>query len=105
MTCAVVLKNMREIGMSAGEQMHATLNALTPRQIEVLSLVATGKLNREIAQALGMSAGTVKVHMTAILKALKVRNRTEAAIATRDVLPLMAARAAPSPKNLPDHSG
>jgi DNA-binding NarL/FixJ family response regulator len=99
--------------MNAGGQMHAKLDALTPRQVEVLSLVAVGKLNREIAQTLGMSAGTVKVHMTAILKALKVRNRTEAAVAIRDLLPPTAARAAPVvgesasaaySNNMPDYS-
>jgi DNA-binding NarL/FixJ family response regulator len=54
--------------------------SLTPRQAEVLTLMAAGKSNKEIARELGTSTGTVKVHVTAILKALKVRNRTEAAI-------------------------
>jgi len=52
--------------------------ALTPRQAEVLTLMAAGRSNKAIAQELGMSAGTVKVHVAAILKALDVRNRTEA---------------------------
>ena len=54
---------------------------LTPRQTEVLELMSAGSSNKAIARALGMSPGTVKVHVTAILKALNARNRTEAAIA------------------------
>lgn len=54
--------------------------ALTPRQAEVLTLMAAGRSNKGIARELGMSAGTVKVHVTAILKALDVRNRTEAVV-------------------------
>lgn len=60
-----------------------TLNAseqhvLTPRQIEVLEKVAEGKSNKIIAYELGLSEGTVKLHVTAILKLLKVNNRTGA---------------------------
>jgi DNA-binding NarL/FixJ family response regulator len=57
--------------------------ALTPRQCEVLTLMAAGRSNKGIARELGMSAGTVKVHVTAILKALDVRNRTEAVVAAQ----------------------
>jgi len=68
--------------------------SLTPRQAEVLTLVAAGKSNKEIARELGMSTGTAKVHVTAILKALNVRNRTEAAI-SGPVDPATFARALP----------
>jgi DNA-binding NarL/FixJ family response regulator len=51
---------------------------LTNRQTDVLNLIADGKRNREIAQILGLSEGTVKVHVTAIFKALGVKNRTQA---------------------------
>jgi DNA-binding NarL/FixJ family response regulator len=57
--------------------------ALTPRQAEVLTLMAAGRSNKGIARELGMAAGTVKVHVTAILKALDVRNRTEAVVAAQ----------------------
>jgi DNA-binding NarL/FixJ family response regulator len=53
---------------------------LTSRQAEVLAHMAAGKSNKTIARELGMSAGTVKVHVTAILKALNVSNRTEAVV-------------------------
>lgn len=54
---------------------------LTPRQREVLDLLARGCPNKEIAQRLGMAVGTVKIHMTAILRALEVKNRTQAVLA------------------------
>ncbi len=51
---------------------------LTRRQEEVLYLLADGKSNKEIAHYLRLSEGTVKVHVTAIFKALGVKNRTQA---------------------------
>ncbi|MEW5756618.1 MAG: response regulator transcription factor [Pseudomonadota bacterium] len=54
---------------------------LTPRQIEVLHLLARGASNKEIARALGVAEGTVRIHVTAILRALNVRNRGQAAYA------------------------
>lgn len=53
---------------------------LTPRQEEVLRLLARGLANKEIASELGMSPSTVRVHVTAVLKALGVENRTQAAL-------------------------
>lgn len=55
----------------------AELN-LSERQIEVLSLMMRGKSNKAICRALALAEPTVKYHVTAILKALKVTNRTEA---------------------------
>ena len=54
---------------------------LTPRQSQVLALLAQGKSNKRICRELNLAEGTVKIHVTAILKALKVANRTQAAIA------------------------
>ncbi len=54
---------------------------LTPRQIEVLRLIAMGKSNKQIAYELGLSEGTIKLHVTAILKLLNVYNRTGAVAA------------------------
>jgi len=53
---------------------------LSERQIEVLSLAAQGKSNLEIAKHLGIAEGTVKLHMSAIFRALNVRNRSEAVL-------------------------
>jgi len=54
---------------------------LTPRQMDVLRCLAHGKSNKEIAYELGLSQGTVKIHIAAIFRAFKVRNRTQAVIA------------------------
>ncbi len=54
---------------------------LTPRQREVLALLGQGKSNKEIARVLHLAEGTVKLHVTAILKALNVNNRTRAVVA------------------------
>jgi DNA-binding NarL/FixJ family response regulator len=52
---------------------------LTSRQIDVLRLLCEGRSNKEIGRALGVSQKTVKVHVTAIFKALNVANRMQAA--------------------------
>ena len=52
---------------------------LTPRQLHVLELVAKGLTNPEIAGVLGISRATVKTHVAAVIEALDVTNRTEAA--------------------------
>jgi DNA-binding NarL/FixJ family response regulator len=54
---------------------------LTERQIEVLALMMQGKSNKAICSVLALAEPTVKNHVAAILKALKVKNRTEAAMA------------------------
>jgi NarL family two-component system response regulator LiaR len=53
---------------------------LTPRELEVLSLIAQGKSNREIAMALSISEKTVKTHVGNILGKLNLADRTQAAI-------------------------
>ncbi|MDY6898987.1 MAG: response regulator transcription factor, partial [Cyanobacteriota bacterium] len=57
-----------------------SLAELTKREKEVLRLIATGANNREIAQKLYISEGTVKNHVTNILNRLELRDRTQAAI-------------------------
>jgi DNA-binding NarL/FixJ family response regulator len=54
---------------------------LTQRQMTVLALMMQGKSNKVICRALDLAEPTVKNHVTAILKALKATNRTEAVIA------------------------
>ena len=53
---------------------------LTRREMDVLRLVAGGLSNRQVAKDLGLSAGTVKVHVSNILGKLNVSTRTEAAV-------------------------
>jgi DNA-binding NarL/FixJ family response regulator len=62
-------------------------NDLTPREQEVLKLIAKGASNREIAQFLYISEGTVKNHVTNILNRLNLRDRTQAAIFVHSFLP------------------
>ncbi|MER3397525.1 MAG: DNA-binding response regulator [Chloroflexota bacterium] len=54
--------------------------ALTPRELEVLGLVADGLSNKEIAHRLGISEHTVKFHVNTIMSKLGARSRTEAAV-------------------------
>ena len=54
---------------------------LTARQIEVLALMMQGKSNKAISRMLDVAEPTVKIHVSAILKSLRVANRTEAVIA------------------------
>jgi len=54
---------------------------LTQRQWQVLALLVQGKPNKLIGRELALAEGTVKIHVTAILKALHVSNRTQAAVA------------------------
>jgi len=58
-------------------------NVLTERQVEVLRLLSQGKPNKLIGRSLGISEGTVKIHLAAIFRALNVRNRTEAVVAAQ----------------------
>ena len=53
---------------------------LTERQIDVLKLIARGVSNKVICRELGLAERTVKAHVTAILRALKVSSRTQAAV-------------------------
>ena len=54
---------------------------LTDRQAQVLCLMVRGLTNRDIAEQLGLSEGTVKIHATAVFKTLGVNSRTQALVA------------------------
>lgn len=64
----------------AGERRIAEL---TPREAEVLALVADGRSNAEIARDLGLSLKTVQNHVSNVLTKLQVRDRTQAALRMR----------------------
>jgi DNA-binding NarL/FixJ family response regulator len=59
--------------------------ALTPRQLDVLKCLMQGQPNKLIARELGLTEGTVKIHIAAILRALQARNRTEAVVMARNL--------------------
>jgi NarL family two-component system response regulator LiaR len=54
--------------------------ALTPREVEVLALLAKGRANKEIAREMGLGSQTVKTHVSNILGKLEMRSRTQAAL-------------------------
>lgn len=58
---------------------------LTPTQIKVLAGVHSGLLNKQIAFDLGIAEATVKAHMTALMRKLNVRNRTQVAIVAQSM--------------------
>jgi DNA-binding NarL/FixJ family response regulator len=62
----------------------AVVMPLSPREREILALVATGASNKEVADRLCLAEGTVKNHVTSILAKLDVRDRTQAALRARD---------------------
>jgi DNA-binding CsgD family transcriptional regulator len=83
-----LLDELRSLGATDGSANRAATargsETLTPREREVLLLVATGRSNREIAQQLFISAKTVSVHISNVLAKLDAASRTEAvAIARR----------------------
>jgi DNA-binding NarL/FixJ family response regulator len=59
---------------------HVDLSQLTPRELEVMRLLRFGDSNREIAEQLYISEGTVKTHITHILNRLDLKNRSQLAI-------------------------
>ena len=61
-------------------QERAALVALTPRELEVLQMIAFGMTNAEAAQRLHLSVHAIKFHLAAIYRRLGVNNRTEAAV-------------------------
>ena len=74
---------LSEAGESGGHQPAGVAEGaphLTPRQQEILLLMAQGLQNRDIASSLGMLEGTVKVHVKSILQKLGVNNRTHAVV-------------------------
>jgi DNA-binding NarL/FixJ family response regulator len=60
-------------------------SGLTPRQLDVLRLLLKGQPNKLIARELGLTEGTVKIHIAAILRTLQVRNRTEAVLRANEM--------------------
>lgn len=71
---------------SAARRDEAAAAGLTERQMDVIRLLARGLPNKAIARELGVSEGTVKVHLLAVFRVLDVRNRTAAVLAAQRFL-------------------
>ncbi|MEQ1824609.1 MAG: response regulator transcription factor [Pirellula sp.] len=73
-----VLCRIRELSQAKSLEACSDANTLTQREIEVLSLVEKGMLNKEIARRLGIAVSTVKNHLHAIFEKFEVTERREA---------------------------
>lgn len=71
------LKNLEKITENTKDE---TKKGLTERQIDIVKCIAEGLSNKQIAYKLNLTEGTIKVHITIILKLLNVKNRTSAVI-------------------------
>jgi two-component system nitrate/nitrite response regulator NarP len=74
----------REAQLRDGPQASDALAALTPRERAIAGLVAQGLRNREVADELGMTEGTIKVYLHRMYDKLGVTNRTELALFVRE---------------------
>lgn len=77
MAALLDLPTLRTAYPSSGALSEPTCHGLTPRQREILTLVAHGLSNFEIADSLQISNSTVKSHVSAMLQRLELRNRTQ----------------------------
>jgi len=75
-----VLAKVVQQGENTDDSTKDPFAELTPRELEILCHVAEGQSNKVIAKNLGISDGTVKLHVKAILRKLDVHSRVEAAV-------------------------
>lgn len=75
--------SVRTTALSLTSNLSHRLDRLSNRQREVLREIGTGSSNNEIAARLHIAVNTVKIHVSTILKTLKVENRTQAALLLR----------------------
>ncbi|MFM0272744.1 response regulator transcription factor [Paraburkholderia aspalathi] len=69
-----------ELGAAQAQSSDRAFERLTPRQREVLRLLAEGKSNKQICRVLNVAEGTIKNHLYALFRQIGVSNRTEAAL-------------------------
>lgn len=77
---ALAARVIIELARTGGADEKVRVAALTPRESDVLQLVATGATNREIASALALTENTVHFHVKNILAKLHLKNRAQAAV-------------------------
>lgn len=81
----VIAEFTRVSSIVPSEQMEQLVEPLSERELEILSWVARGASNKEIASQLHIAEGTVKNHITHILGKLNARDRTQAALKAREL--------------------
>lgn len=74
---------MTQMNESVSTTTEANAFELTPRQLQVLCLLIKGDSNKVIARKMDLAEGTIKMHVTSILKCLDVSNRTQAVVAAQ----------------------
>lgn len=79
-TLAPILAKVVQGNVPSTDDEKTPFEDLTPRETEILGLLAEGQSNKVIARNLGISDGTVKLHVKAILRKLSVHSRVEAAV-------------------------
>jgi two-component system, NarL family, nitrate/nitrite response regulator NarL len=79
-TLAPVLAKVVQGNSPNNDDTESPFEDLTPRETEILALLAEGQSNKVIARNLGISDGTVKLHVKAILRKVNVHSRVEAAV-------------------------
>jgi DNA-binding NarL/FixJ family response regulator len=76
----IAARALQRLAAGPNQQSGAPTERLTPRERDVLELIVEGRTNREIAEQLTLSVGTVKIHVEHIIAKLGVSDRTQAAV-------------------------
>jgi DNA-binding NarL/FixJ family response regulator len=79
------LRESHDAEAEQDRELATRLATLSPQQLRVLTLVAEGLLNKQIADRLNIQERTVKAHMSAVFERLGVRNRTQASLLLRSL--------------------
>lgn len=82
---AKVIAEFSRLPRSNPRREHELVESLSPREMEILRLVASGDSNKEIAERLVITEGTVKNHLSSILSKLNAKDRLQAVIRAREV--------------------
>jgi len=82
---AKVVAEFSRISRPSNPNQEALIDPLSPREIEILQLVATGASNKDIAEKLIISEGTVKNHLSNILGKMGVKDRMQAVLKAKEL--------------------